>query len=593
MSDNDAMSDGSNDSRKRKAQDLNEPTTTPQDKILKGTEEVSYTLQDGQLRNGKIQGATLHVVSPSAAFSIKEGDAIRLLKLADDDADEPTPHPALVVGFYTTNHDDSSFTIRVRWLIQAAELQALPADFEWRGLDRDAVLQRLTATDLVLSPQMDDLPVQSICGPTAVRLVWDNNTDKQVSNTAAWTCRFQLTVDDEQALHLDYLQRDTLADLEATGSRLNFSASRASHSSIESQSLRREDQSSGGEIEEDEDDDEDKVSDDEDEKRVVAEGEGSNLRTSIAVGPAYQATVPAFGGSNPALVTRGPAKRVWKSAMISEETLAEYLDKAAVILNGYLRTNLLTATAPYTPIPNERAEELMKAHPEEGALTGSSLSTASVLSSVRRNTLLKECDVDRLMERLHDAGGNVAEALELVEQEPSSFISTWAQFEKEMFNENFRRHHGAVRKIAKAVAPFKSISEVIDYHYRFKIPDQFRLYQERKREIAARIVECIDHRRVIDPADTLRKRPLGQTNWSESAPSDMARATQDRRETAKQLMLQAHQVLGKTVIGQVANAIKELNRDDTPAARAALFNLLRGHTDLQRRFNEFLPKQSV
>jgi hypothetical protein len=185
--------------------------------------------------------------------------------------------------------------------------------------------------------------------------------------------------------------------------------------------------------------------------------------------------------------------------------------------------------------------------------------------------------------------------LELVEQEPTRFICTWAQFEKEMFNDNFRRHHGAIRKIAKSVAPFKTVQEVIDYQYRFKIPDQFRLYQERKREIAARIVECIDHRRMIDPsADALhRKRPLGSSGqrWSETNPADLARATEDRREKAKQLMIYASDVLGKNVIGKVANAIKELNRADTPSSRAALFNLLHGHTDLQRRFNEFLPKQ--
>lgn len=134
----------------------------------------------------------------------------------------------------------------------------------------------------------------------------------------------------------------------------------------------------------------------------------------------------------------------------------------------------------------------------------------------------------------------------------------------------------------------------MDYQFRFKIPDQFRLFQERKREIALRIVECIDNRRVLDPTTEIRRRPLGSSasHWSEANPSDLVQYTESRREKARQLMLDVHATLGKSVTGQVANAVKELNRSDTLTARAELFSLLNGYTDLQRRFNEFLPKQA-
>ena len=598
----DKKSDMASSSRKRKAGDeemldqeekgrkIPKTAATNQDK---GKQEVSYTLKDGKLRSdGKIQGAKLHVQGKKS-FTVESGEAILLLKLANAESTEPTPHPALVVGFYSKD-GGNMFTIRVRWLITAEELGALPTDFPWTGLNRSKVLQEMGENEVVLSPQMDDLPVQSIVEKASVKLHWIYDDDKSPKHNklvsadvpeGTLICQYQLKLDHDHSLHLDYARLGTANNLEGTASQVNLSSAHGSHSSLESHSY------AGARAESSDEDGGDAT--DEDEKRVVAEGEGSNLRTSIAVGPAFQATVPPFRPDAAHTVSRRPAKAVWKPGKISEETLAEYLGKAAAILNDYLRKNLLTSTQPYTPIPNERAEEIMRENPGEGFLTGSSLSTGSVLSSARRNTLLKECDVDRLMERLWDCNGGVAKALSLVEQEPTRFISAWPQFEKDMFNDHFRLHHGAIRKVAKAVAPFKTMQEVIDYQYRFKIPDQFRLYQERKREIAVRIVECIDHRRVIDPSTEPRRRPLGSSgqHWSETNPNDLARATEERRDKAKQLMMDVNEMLGKNVTGQIANAVKELNRSDTPAARAALFSLLHGHTDLQRRFNEFLPKQ--
>eukprot|EP00977_Amphora_coffeiformis_P011078 scaffold2655_cov179-Amphora_coffeaeformis.AAC.11 len=459
-------------SRKRKPDEEEGDDESQSRKVAKtgaeaSKQKVSYTLKDGKLRSdGKIQGATLHVQGKKS-FTVKAGEAILLLKLADPDATEPTPQPALVVGYYSKD-GGKMFTIRVRWLITAQELGALPTDFPWKGLDRSTVLENMTESDVVLSPQVDDLPVQSIVEKASIKLHWmyDDDTspkhNKGISTDVppgTYTCHYQLKLDADHALHLDYVRLETANDLEGTA---NLSTGQASHSSIESQSLAN----ARGDDESSDDDGGDDEEDDEDEKRVVAEGEGSNLR-------------------------------------------------------------------------------------------------------------------------------DIEKALTLVEQEPTRFVTAWAQFEKDIFNDNFRRHHGTIRKIAKSVAPFKTVQEVIDYQYRFKIPDQFRLYQERKREIAVRIVECIDHRRVIDPSSETRRRPLGSTgqHWSETSATDLVRATEERREKARQLMLDVNAALGKSVLGQVANAVKELNRADTPSARANLFSLLHGHTDLQRRFNEFLPKQ--
>lgn len=449
-------------SRKRKPEDYleeDEPRKAAKTSETDGEEsskqpQVTYMLKDGKLRkDGKIEGATLHVQGKNA-FTVESGEAIVSLRLANPEATESTPHPALVVGFYSSD-EGKNFTIRVRWLITAEELEELPEGLPWKGLPRDDVIKEMGEHDVVLSPQVDDLPVESIIDKASVKLhsmYDDDNSPRQNKVLAAdvppgtLTCQYQLKFDVD-SIHLDYVRLGTVNDLEGTASRLNLSSVHGSHSSIDTRSY------NGAQV--DSSDEEGEEVTDEDEKRVVAEGEGSNLRTSIAVGSNFQANVPPFQPNAAHTVSRRPAKVVWKPGKISEERVAEFLDAAAKILNEYLKKNQLTSNDPYTPIPTEAAEKIMKENPEEGFLTGSSLSTGFVLNPLKQNTLLKECDIDRLMERLWDCDGDVSRALLLVKQEPTRFVCTWAPFEKDLLNENFRRHHGAIRKIAKAVAPFK------------------------------------------------------------------------------------------------------------------------------------------
>ena len=78
----------------------------------------------------------------------------------------------------------------------------------------------------------------------------------------------------------------------------------------------------------------------------------------------------------------------------------------------------------------------------------------------------------------------------------------WTHAQKELFEAGFRRYAGSLRMIHKGLGPMtsKSFRDVIDYHYRFKIPDQFRVFQEIKREQAVRMMECIESRRNVNAA---------------------------------------------------------------------------------------------
>jgi hypothetical protein len=130
-------------------------------------------------------------------------------------------------------------------------------------------------------------------------------------------------------------------------------------------------------------------------------------------------------------------------------------------------------------------------------LTLSQMSTASSLSK-DHNELTRECKIDELLTALKEHNYNPKAALAYVKAHPREYLTIWTEKERESFNSVFRRHSGSLRMISKALAGTKTFKDVVDYHYRFKIPDQFRRYQEKKREQAVRMMECLEKRRSLD-----------------------------------------------------------------------------------------------
>lgn len=92
---------------------------------------------------------------------------------------------------------------------------------------------------------------------------------------------------------------------------------------------------------------------------------------------------------------------------------------------------------------------------------------------------------------------DVKNALGVVSASPREFVTVWTPQDKNVFDNAFRRYSGSLRAIYKGMGN-KNLQDVIDYHYRFKIPDQFRRFQERKREQAVRMLECIETRRSLN-----------------------------------------------------------------------------------------------
>jgi hypothetical protein len=347
------------------------------------------------------------------------------------------------------------------------------------------------------------------------------------------------------------------------------------------------------------DDDDSASSDSRREKMQIIEGEGSNLRSDILVGGKHQAVVGPFVRGQ--IVQSRKPKLVWKPHQLSEAALHDFLSKLADLHTPYLTRHGLTTQEPYCPLPIDRAEELMRKMPSGESLTGSSISTASSVC-IERNALLKECNIDAALELLHDHQYNADAALEAVKNNLDSLSGGWSRAEKEIFDQGFRHYDGSLRMIGKKIGPTKTFRDVVDYHYRFKIPDQFRLYQTKRREQAVRMMDCIEKRRYHDhtlypssettaAAKDIEPGAKRRKHWSETSVAETTGAVEERRQSAKDLLLEVQKVKGKETMGEVAAIIRQLHTAYDAETKDALFSHLRGYPDLQKRFLDFLPKR--
>ena len=167
------------------------------------------------------------------------------------------------------------------------------------------------------------------------------------------------------------------------------------------------------------------------------------------------------------------------------------------MLSPYLQDNRLTPDNPSSPLPWDKMEETAQA---AGGMSLPSLSTICTAASISTNgtKMLCKCDADSILTILNAKGYDTKAALSAIKASPQDFLTVWSLQEKELFNSGFRRYSGSLRMISKGIAPSKDFKDVIDYYYQFKIPDQFQLFQNKKREQAVHMMECIEMRRNLN-----------------------------------------------------------------------------------------------
>ncbi|KAG7338717.1 ELM2 domain containing protein [Nitzschia inconspicua] len=333
-------------------------------------------------------------------------------------------------------------------------------------------------------------------------------------------------------------------------------------------------------------------------RKRVEEGidEGTTEQRNIRVGREHQVFVPPFI-PNLSSVSRHPSM-VWKPGMISQEGIDEYVQEAAKILTPFLRERRWTQEEPYAPFPSARLEAISKSLSKQRLPTLSSVSTVSSLAT-KENEALREVDADALLRNLHTSQYDVKAALGVVSTSPREFVTVWTPQERIVFDNGFRRYSGSLRAIYKGMGN-KDLQDVIDYHYRFKIPDQFRRFQERKREQAVRMLECIETRRSLNAPilipNNLRPQTFddnqnGSGNWFKTSNSTATVSIEERRMKAKELLLDVESQLGKNKALQIFQVLKDASDISLVEAKTKLLDILRGQKDFQSRFLEFLPHQ--
>ena len=331
--------------------------------------------------------------------------------------------------------------------------------------------------------------------------------------------------------------------------------------------------------------------------------EGSQLHGSIHVGMEHQVIIPPLN-KDLALKDRG-AVRVWSPDVASDEKVDAYLEKAAEVLRSYMKQRGLEAD-PSTTI-DEFTKGLAIAAPArdaEDAAAPAPVKTAGDENTSARKprTVFRECDVDKLLATYHECNYDVDNAIKAIEIAPEEYLTLWNKQQKELFNAGFRRYYGSLRMIGKGVGRSKGHKDVVDYFYRFKIPEQFCKFKDKKREQAKRILQTVEKRRMRDAlatedgdeaksAATAKKaKDLAKTLGSPGAIGQVEK----RSVMARDLLSVIRDTIGPLNYLKICKLLKANQTrkgSSIPALKDRAEELLGDHPELFDRFVAFLPKR--
>lgn len=329
--------------------------------------------------------------------------------------------------------------------------------------------------------------------------------------------------------------------------------------------------------------------------------EGSQLHGSIHVGPGHQAFVPPIDRKR-ATRCRGPTL-VWSPGAVSEEEAEKYIERASVILKGFMKANGIDI------VPSTSIDEF-ESGISKAALTDQEkarIGDGEEANPRKRKAAFRECDIDVLLDNFHRCNYNTEAALRFVEEAPDMYLTIWNRQLKELFNSGFRRYYGNLRMIGKGLGKYKNSKEVVDYFYRFKIPEQFCKYKDRKREQAKRILQAVERRRFRDAVAEDENSSVsggrasgGGKKASKSlvaagvSPSSIGQV-EKRRRLARELLSTIQDTIGTENYLKFCMLLKtqQSPKASMPLLRDSAENLLGDYPDLLDRFVEFLPKRQI
>lgn len=221
--------------------------------------------------------------------------------------------------------------------------------------------------------------------------------------------------------------------------------------------------------------------------------EGSVNSGKIEVGENHQAVIPDLVENGQYAFPRArPLQKVWEPNKIDDQKLDNFLEEVVDVLEAYTKEKGLDISR---SLPDMSASSIDK--PEQ--------------------SWFREFDKQKILSVLHQNEYDCSSTLLAIKAQPMNFITFWSRRDKELFNAGFQRHFSNLRMIKKDIGDSKNHKDVVDYHYRFKIPEQFVRYQDKKREQARRMMESIESHRLEEYLSSDVK-PKKSSNSNTSGP---------------------------------------------------------------------------
>ena len=223
----------------------------------------------------------------------------------------------------------------------------------------------------------------------------------------------------------------------------------------------------------------------------ITEGSGT---LKIKVGLEHQAKIPLQVNKRRYIARRKSPLLVWKSQEITDAKLNSYFQDAQNVLKDYTKKKGIPMTR---SLPHNVPPGICSKDP-------------TVRSSSQ--CAFREFNVDDLLYLLHDHNYNTVTALRGLKNYPDDYLYIWTKEDKELYNAGFQKHASNLHLTSKNVKETKNHKDVVDYHYRFKIPDQFKRFQDLKREQARRMLEVGESLRLNEYLSEGGNQGNGTTN---------------------------------------------------------------------------------
>jgi len=476
---------------------------------------------------------------------------------------------------------DGEQKFRGRWFYRATDLERLHGKSSGREeKELQRVLDQIIDKDVVVSNLEEDNPITSIAEPCSVTYQGPEESvldDPDVE----FVCRFRLDWDEK-------LTTFATSDLDPDAMSLEVTSSEGEASSDDRRPRNGDDSDDG--------DGSDNGS--AGLSHVIQEGEGSVVRGQIMIGPKYQAAVPEFNPNHDEVKSRNPTL-IFKPGCISDKELEDFSAELARFHTPFIKSRDLTISEePYMPVPVSRMEEIKDFLPRGKSFTPSNVSTSSYFLGPKRQDLQKECNVDAVLDVLAAHNFDTRKAIEAIKAESDSVTTRWSENERDIFDDIYRRHPGNLREITKALAPLKTMKDVVDYNYRFKIPELSRRFQDKVRCQAKDIVDAIDRKRRNGTTfNTAMEQgedgePLKDSPWQETPIERAVVSASERRTQAKRLLKDVESRLGEQTARKIQDLIVQLKYSFSQKTRRGILSTLGDQPDLQQRFLSFIPRAS-